>query len=110
MVEFYGICPKCGWRGKEEECQHMEETRTECCISRHYWYICPQCGSEGIDIKTDASAEELLSSLYTDYAKRALLGGVKGKLMIEQLRRSNPELADAIMGKAKEELEMELKD
>ena len=48
--------------------------------------------------------EDLLFDLYLNYAKRALLGGGKGKFMMEQLKRSNPAVYHKIMEVARNEV------
>ena len=97
-------CLECGWQGKEEECQHSKETPNY----RETWHVCPKCNSRRVSSECHNTLGEILGSLYLNYAKRALMGGGKGKFVIGQLRSQNPELADSIMDRARAELQEEL--
>lgn len=47
---------------------------------------------------------EILFDLYVSYACRALLGGGKGRYIMDGLKEENPQLYFAVMNKAREKL------
>lgn len=49
--------------------------------------------------------QETLDQINIDYACRALLGGGKGKFVIEQLKKENPAYYEQIMSEARRQLE-----
>jgi len=58
---------------------------------------------------SNESLEELLFDMYLNYAKRALLGGGKGKFVMEQLRKDNPAAYNKIMEVARNEVSSALR-
>jgi hypothetical protein len=52
----------------------------------------------------------IVDAIHIDYACRALLGGGKGKSVMEELKKVNPEYYEQIMSLAREELRKEGKD
>ena len=55
----------------------------------------------------EKSLDQLLFELYVDYACRALLGGGKGKFVMDKLRIEDPDFYYLVMKRAKEVMSIE---
>jgi len=56
-------------------------------------------------MKEDKGIDAIIFDMYVLYAKRAMLGGMKGIYMMEELKAASPELWTKVMEEAKKQLE-----
>lgn len=75
-------------------------------------YICPNCAArifkeDPVNIRAALTRQMVIDEMNINYACRALLGGGKGKSVMDQLQRQNPQYYQRIMGEAIKKLEVQ---
>lgn len=77
--------------------------------------LCPNCAAKIFNadpnsVRAELVHHQVIDEINVGYACRALLGGGKGKFVMEELKKINPTYYERIMSEAVNRLEKEVED